>query len=70
MSSISTAATDGAPLLSVFGGKITTYRKLAEHALERLRPFFPEDEHGAGRRPRICPAATCQTPISSSSSAT
>jgi len=24
------------PLLSVFGGKITTYRRLAEHALERL----------------------------------
>jgi glycerol-3-phosphate dehydrogenase len=29
------------PFLSVFGGKITTCRKLAEHALERLRPFFP-----------------------------
>jgi D-erythritol 1-phosphate dehydrogenase len=29
------------PLLSVFGGKITTYRKLAEHALQRLKPFFP-----------------------------
>ncbi|MGF1624380.1 MAG: glycerol-3-phosphate dehydrogenase [Alphaproteobacteria bacterium] len=27
-----------APLLSVFGGKITTYRKLAEHALEKLMP--------------------------------
>jgi glycerol-3-phosphate dehydrogenase len=26
----------GAPLLSVFGGKITTARKLAEHALEKL----------------------------------
>jgi glycerol-3-phosphate dehydrogenase len=25
----------------VFGGKITTYRKLAEHALEELAPFFP-----------------------------
>ena len=34
-----------APLLSVFGGKITTYRKLAEHALEKLRPFCP----GLGR---------------------
>jgi glycerol-3-phosphate dehydrogenase len=31
-----------APMLSVFGGKITTYRKLAEHALEKLRPFFPQ----------------------------
>jgi len=29
-----------APLLSVFGGKITTYRKLAEHALNALSPFF------------------------------
>jgi D-erythritol 1-phosphate dehydrogenase len=29
------------PMLSVFGGKITTYRKLAEHALERLQPYFP-----------------------------
>ena len=30
------------PMLSVFGGKITTYRKLAEHALEKLAPFFPQ----------------------------
>jgi glycerol-3-phosphate dehydrogenase len=30
-----------APMLSVFGGKITTYRKLAEHALDKLQPFFP-----------------------------
>jgi glycerol-3-phosphate dehydrogenase len=29
------------PMLSVFGGKITTYRKLAEHALEKFKPFFP-----------------------------
>jgi glycerol-3-phosphate dehydrogenase len=29
------------PLLSVFGGKITTYRRLAEHALQKLAPFFP-----------------------------
>jgi glycerol-3-phosphate dehydrogenase len=36
-------AVDGAaPVLSVFGGKITTYRKLAEHALEKLAPFFPD----------------------------
>lgn len=31
-----------APLLSVFGGKITTYRKLAESALEQLSPFFTD----------------------------
>ena len=30
-----------APVLSVFGGKITTHRRLAEHALEKLRPWFP-----------------------------
>ena len=30
-----------APLLSVFGGKLTTYRKLAESALELLAPHFP-----------------------------
>ncbi len=32
---------DQLPLLSVFGGKITTYRKLAEAAVDRLAPFFP-----------------------------
>jgi glycerol-3-phosphate dehydrogenase len=30
-----------APLLNVFGGKITTYRRLSEHALQKLKPFFP-----------------------------
>jgi D-erythritol 1-phosphate dehydrogenase len=36
--------TDGAraPALSVFGGKITTYRKLAEAALADLKPFLPQ----------------------------
>jgi len=29
------------PLLSVFGGKLTTYRKLAESAMAQLAPFFP-----------------------------
>jgi len=29
------------PLLSVFGGKLTTYRRLAESAMQRLRPWFP-----------------------------
>ena len=31
-----------APLLNVFGGKITTYRRLAETVLERLHPIFPD----------------------------
>jgi D-erythritol 1-phosphate dehydrogenase len=30
-----------APVLSIFGGKITTYRKLAEAALVHLAPYFP-----------------------------
>lgn len=33
---------DGAPLLSVFGGKLTTYRKLAEAALKMLQASFPD----------------------------
>jgi glycerol-3-phosphate dehydrogenase len=31
-----------APLLSVFGGKITTYRKLSDAVLVKLRPSFPQ----------------------------
>ncbi|PKP72916.1 MAG: glycerol-3-phosphate dehydrogenase [Alphaproteobacteria bacterium HGW-Alphaproteobacteria-6] len=34
-------STGGAPLLNVFGGKITTFRKLAEQGVERLRGTFP-----------------------------
>lgn len=30
---------NGAPLLNIFGGKITTYRKLAENALKKLTPL-------------------------------
>ncbi|MFT4185212.1 MAG: glycerol-3-phosphate dehydrogenase [Rhizobium sp.] len=33
--------TAGTPLLNVFGGKITTFRKLSEHALQKLAKFFP-----------------------------
>lgn len=29
------------PLLSVFGGKITTYRRLAEAVMAKMSPFFP-----------------------------
>lgn len=31
-----------APFLSIYGGKITTYRRLAEHAMELLAPLFPQ----------------------------
>jgi glycerol-3-phosphate dehydrogenase len=34
-------AAGAAPVLSVYGGKITTYRRLAEHALEKLAAHFP-----------------------------
>ncbi|HEY5082701.1 MAG TPA: glycerol-3-phosphate dehydrogenase [Bauldia sp.] len=36
-------ATEGsAPVLSVYGGKITTHRRLAEQVLEQLAPGFPD----------------------------
>ncbi len=38
---VDSGANGGAPILSVFGGKITTYRHLAESALARLSPFLP-----------------------------
>lgn len=30
------------PLLAVFGGKITTYRRLAEATMNKLSPYFPQ----------------------------
>ncbi len=47
----------GAPILSIFGGKITTYRKLAEHALAKLAKIgvvadAPVDEGGRPARRR------------------
>jgi glycerol-3-phosphate dehydrogenase len=35
--------TTGAPVLSVYGGKITTYRRLAEAALDRLLPALERE---------------------------
>ncbi len=48
---------DDAPLLHVFGGKMTTHRALAEEALEKMRGFLPHASgpwtraplHGTGR---------------------
>jgi len=45
-----------APVLSVFGGKITTSRMLAEHAMEKLAPYFPG----------LKPAWTHRVPLSGS----
>lgn len=38
----------GAVSLSVYGGKLTTYRRLAEHALDKLEPHLPEQARGRG----------------------
>ncbi|MGB3554465.1 MAG: glycerol-3-phosphate dehydrogenase, partial [Jannaschia sp.] len=35
-------AAGGAPVLNIFGGKITTYRRLAEHALEKIGTQLPD----------------------------
>jgi glycerol-3-phosphate dehydrogenase len=35
------AANGQPPVLSIFGGKITTFRRLAEHALDELKPYLP-----------------------------
>ena len=37
--------TRGPPALNVFGGKITTFRRLAEQALDQLKPHFPQMNH-------------------------
>lgn len=34
--------TGGAPLLNIFGGKITTFRELAERGIHQLDKFFPQ----------------------------
>jgi glycerol-3-phosphate dehydrogenase len=38
---LDTGDDNGAAVLSIYGGKLTTYRKLAEHALAELSPFLP-----------------------------
>jgi glycerol-3-phosphate dehydrogenase len=39
---VDTDSSGQAPLLSVFGGKITTYRHLAESAVAKLADYFPQ----------------------------
>ncbi len=46
-------APGGAAVLSVFGGKITTYRRLAEAALDRLAPYLPQARQRAGWTARV-----------------
>jgi glycerol-3-phosphate dehydrogenase len=49
------APPDGAPLLSIFGGKITTYRRLAEAAIARLAPHGPWAARAAWTRTGALP---------------
>lgn len=44
----------GAPMLSVFGGKITTFRKLAEEAVDLMAPLLA-NRHGAWTRNACLP---------------
>ena len=30
------------PLLNIYGGKLTTYRKLSEKVMEELAPYLPD----------------------------
>ncbi|SHO49366.1 glycerol-3-phosphate dehydrogenase [Desulfopila aestuarii] len=39
------SSNETAPLISIYGGKITTYRKLAESVLEKLSPYLPGMGH-------------------------
>jgi glycerol-3-phosphate dehydrogenase len=48
------AARSAPPLLSIFGGKLTTHRRLAEAALAQLAPWFP-DMAGAWTATRALP---------------
>ena len=41
----------GAPLLTVVGGRLTTYRRLAEEVLSRLAHVFPRSRPWTARRP-------------------
>ena len=41
------------PLLTVLGGKLTTYRRLAQSAVDKLAPFFPA----------LAPCSTALTPL-------
>ena len=51
----------GAPLLSIFGGKITTYRRLAEEAMQKLAPFFPAAK-GEWTRNEVLPGGAIGEP--------
>lgn len=47
-----------APAVTVYGGKITTYRQLAEDAIDRLKPYFPHLKPSATALTKLPGAAT------------
>lgn len=42
-----------APAITIYGGKLTTYRQLAEEAINRLKTIFPQ----------LAPSTTAETPL-------
>ena len=40
------------PLLNIYGGKLTTYRKLAENALHELSNFLPKNKNKSWTKER------------------
>ena len=46
-------STDGAPLMTVWGGKITTYRKLAEEAATQIGTLLGVESRGWTRKARL-----------------
>lgn len=52
---------DAAPVLTIFGGKITTFRKLAEEAVDLIAPLF-DNQHGAWTADAILPGGDIYGP--------
>jgi glycerol-3-phosphate dehydrogenase len=52
----------GAPLLNVFGGKLTTFRKLAEEAVDRLAPLLGNREPAWTGKGHPLPGGDIQDP--------
>lgn len=47
----------GAPFLTILGGKLTTYRRLADHVFRELKPFLPADVGPGKTADSILPGA-------------
>ena len=58
--------TGKAPLLNIFGGKITAYREIAEGCMKRMRKFFPSHERQLDGSCALFRAETSKMPTSTS----